>query len=57
MPSSFRLPETGIQLEDLEKSLLTQALQLAQGNKTRAAALLGLSRDTFRYRLEKFGIE
>jgi transcriptional regulator with PAS, ATPase and Fis domain len=56
-PSSFRLPETGIQLEDLEKSLLTQALQLAEGNKTRAAALLGLSRDTFRYRLEKFGIE
>jgi transcriptional regulator with PAS, ATPase and Fis domain len=57
LPSSFRLPETGIQLEDLEKSLLTQALQLAEGNKTRAAALLGLSRDTFRYRLEKFGIE
>jgi transcriptional regulator with PAS, ATPase and Fis domain len=57
LPGSFRLPETGIQLEDLEKSLLTQALQLAQGNKTRAAALLGLSRDTFRYRLEKFGIE
>jgi transcriptional regulator with PAS, ATPase and Fis domain len=57
LPSSFRLPETGIQLEDLERSLLTQALQLAQGNKTRAAALLGLSRDTFRYRLEKFDIE
>jgi DNA-binding NtrC family response regulator len=57
LPSAFRLPETGIQLEDLEKSLLTQALQLAQGNKTRAAALLGLSRDTLRYRLEKFGIE
>ncbi len=57
LPSSFRLPEDGIQLEDLERSLLTQALQLAQGNKTRAAALLGLSRDTFRYRLEKFGIE
>ncbi|MCI0699305.1 sigma-54-dependent Fis family transcriptional regulator [candidate division KSB1 bacterium] len=57
LPSSFRLPETGVQLEDLEKSLLTQALQLAQGKKARAAALLGLSRDTFRYRLEKFGIE
>ncbi len=57
LPSAFRLPESGIQLEDLERSLLTQALQLAEGNKTRAAALLGLSRDTFRYRLEKFGIE
>jgi DNA-binding NtrC family response regulator len=57
LPSSFRLPDEGIQLEDLEKTLLTQALQRAHGNKTRAATLLGLSRDTFRYRLEKFGIE
>ncbi len=53
---SFLLPEPGIQLEELEKSLLQQALQRAHGNKTRAAALLGLSRDTFRYRLEKFDI-
>ncbi|MDZ7290154.1 MAG: sigma-54 dependent transcriptional regulator [candidate division KSB1 bacterium] len=53
----FVLPEGGIQLEELEKSLLIQALQRASGNKTRAATLLGLSRDTFRYRLEKFGIE
>lgn len=55
--SDFVLPETGIQLEEVEKSFLTQALALAQGNKTRAASLLGLSRDTFRYRLEKYGIE
>ncbi|MGH7495984.1 MAG: sigma-54 interaction domain-containing protein [bacterium] len=53
----FRLPAAGLALEELEKSLLTQALEYAKGNKTRAAALLGLSRDTFRYRLEKFGIE
>jgi transcriptional regulator with PAS, ATPase and Fis domain len=57
LPASFRLPENGIQLEELEKSLLSQALALAEGNKTRAAALLGLTRDTFRYRLEKFGID
>lgn len=54
---SFVLPESGIQLEEVEKSFLTQALTLAQGNKTRAAALLGLTRDTFRYRLEKYSIE
>ncbi len=53
----FRLPEAGIALEEVEKSFLTQALTLAQGNKTRAAALLGLTRDTFRYRLEKYEIE
>lgn len=53
---SFLLPEQGLQLEELEKSLLQQALERAHGNKTRAATLLGLSRDTFRYRLEKFDI-
>jgi transcriptional regulator with PAS, ATPase and Fis domain len=57
LPDLVSLPAGGIQLEELEKSLLTQALQRANGNKTRAATLLGLSRDTFRYRLEKFGIE
>jgi transcriptional regulator with PAS, ATPase and Fis domain len=56
-PADFQLPPSGIQLEELEKSLLAQALQQTQGNKTRAAALLGLTRDTLRYRLEKFGIE
>ncbi len=55
--TGFHLPEAGIQLEEVEKSFLTQALTLAQGNKTRAATLLGLTRDTFRYRLEKYGIE
>jgi DNA-binding NtrC family response regulator len=53
----FALPEEGIRLEDIERSLLEQALEHADGNRTKAARLLGLSRDTFRYRLEKFGIE
>jgi len=57
LPGFVSLPADGIHLEDLEKSLLTQALERCNGNKTRAATLLGLSRDTFRYRLEKFGIE
>ena len=55
--TDFVLPEAGIQLEEVEKSFLTQALTLAQGNKTRAATLLGLTRDTFRYRLEKYALE
>ncbi len=55
--TSFVLPEAGIELEEVEKSFLTQAFTLAQGNKTRAAALLGLTRDTFRYRLEKYALE
>jgi DNA-binding NtrC family response regulator len=52
----FRLPAAGIDLESLEKDLIRQALDQARGNKTRAAALLGLTRDTLRYRLEKYGI-
>jgi DNA-binding NtrC family response regulator len=52
----FALPKEGIRLEELERDLLIQALDLAGGNRTRAARLLGLSRDTLRYRLEKFRI-
>ena len=50
------LPPNGVQLEQLERELITQALERAAGNKTSAARLLGLSRDTLRYRLEKYGI-
>jgi len=50
----FRLPPAGIDLEELEKDLLRQALRRTRGNKTRAAQLLGLSRDTLRYRIEKY---
>ncbi len=42
--SAFRLPETGLSLEELEKSLVLQALDMAKGNKTKAAVLLGISR-------------
>jgi transcriptional regulator with PAS, ATPase and Fis domain len=52
----FELPAGGVQLEDVEKSLVLQALDRAHGNQTRAAALLGLHRDQIRYRIEKFGL-
>jgi len=52
----YRLPAGGINLEDLEKDLIQQAVEQSRGNKTRAAELLGLSRDTLRYRLEKYDI-
>ena len=53
----FVIPEGGLQFEDLERSLLVQALKKSGGSQTGAARLLGLSRDTLRYRLEKFGID
>ena len=56
MSQAFKLPPAGISLEELERSLVEQALARAQGNQTRAAALLGLNRDQVRYRIEKFNL-
>ncbi|MEZ4588294.1 MAG: sigma-54 dependent transcriptional regulator [Gemmatimonadales bacterium] len=53
----FRLPPGGIVLEALERDLIRQALEESRGNKTRAAGLLGLTRDTLRYRIEKHGLD
>jgi DNA-binding NtrC family response regulator len=54
---TFKLSEKGIDLNELEKKLLLQALELAKGNKTKAAKLLNLSPPTFYYRLEKYGLK
>ncbi len=50
------LPETGVNLGDMEKELLMRTLQKFDGNQSRAASFLQLSRRTFAYRLEKHGI-
>ena len=55
-PTQFRLPAEGVNLEDVERQLLTQALDRANGNQTQAAHLLGINRDQVRYRIEKFGL-
>ncbi len=55
--AGFKLPAEGINLEDLERQLLLQALERAGGNQTQAAGLLGINRDQVRYRIEKFGIQ
>jgi DNA-binding NtrC family response regulator len=51
------LPSGGIDLEQLEHSLVVQALERTGWNQTKAAALLGLNRDQIRYRIEKFHLE
>jgi two-component system response regulator AtoC len=50
---SFPLPANGVSLEDVEMSLVKQAIERSKGNQTRAAELLGISRDQLRYRLKK----
>jgi DNA-binding protein Fis len=52
----FELPPGGLNLEELERSLVMQALDRTGGNQTRAAALLSVHRDQIRYRIEKFGL-
>jgi DNA-binding NtrC family response regulator len=43
-------------LDEVERSLISRALDQSQGNVTRAARILGISRDTLRYRIEKYKI-
>jgi len=51
------LPPQGVDLGQWEKSVIEQAMREAGGNQTKAARRLGISRDTLRYRLRKFGLQ
>jgi DNA-binding NtrC family response regulator len=54
--ADFTLPETGLHLDALEADLIHQALNRTQGNRSQSARLLGLSRDTLIYRMQKHGV-
>ncbi|TYO97135.1 two component Fis family sigma54 specific transcriptional regulator [Geothermobacter ehrlichii] len=54
-PIGFQLPPEGIDIEDVERELIRQALELADGNQSKAAKKLNLGIDAFRYRMKKFG--
>ena len=53
---AFSLPPDGVVLDDLNRDLIEQALAMTNGNQVQAARLLGLTRGTLRYRLDKYGI-
>ncbi len=53
----LNMPEEGLSLEELEKSLIVKALERHKGNQTRAAEYLGITRPTLIYRMEKFGLK
>jgi len=56
-PSARREPTQGrLSLEELERQAIVQALEESSHNQVRAAKLLGISRDTLRYRMKKFGL-
>ncbi|MEZ4237622.1 MAG: sigma-54 dependent transcriptional regulator [Myxococcota bacterium] len=50
----FVLPEDGVELDQVERGLIQQALARTNGNQSAAARLLGISRYALRYRMEKF---
>jgi DNA-binding NtrC family response regulator len=54
-PVGFRLPPEGIDIEDVERELIRQALEISEGNQSKAAKKLSLGIDAFRYRMKKFG--
>ena len=53
--SAFRLPPEGIDIEEVEKELIRQALEITEWNQSKAAKKLNLGIDAFRYRMKKFG--
>lgn len=55
-PASLHLPEQGVDLVLLERQLIEEALDRTGGNQTHAARLLGLTRQTLIYRMQKYGI-
>jgi DNA-binding NtrC family response regulator len=50
------LPE-GLSLDQYEQEIIREALRRADGNKSQAARLLGLTRNALRYRLTQMGLE
>ena len=55
-PSARPRPVPNLDLEQMERSAVQTALTHTRGNVSRAAGLLGVTRDTLRYRMSKFGL-
>jgi two-component system NtrC family response regulator len=53
----LNLPDEGLSLEELEKDLISKALEKHKGNQTRAAEYLRITRPTLIYRMEKYGLK
>ncbi|MBA4372423.1 MAG: DNA-binding response regulator [Thermodesulfovibrio sp.] len=54
--ASISIPPGGIDIEQVEKELIRQALEVTKWNQTKAAKLLTLTRDALRYRMQKFAL-
>ena len=56
-PARAARPSVEATLPEMERQALVNALEASEGNITQAARDLGISRDTLRYRIEKYGLE
>jgi len=56
LDEGYVIPRGGMVFEEFERDLVIQALHRTNGNRTRAAKLLGMKRDQIRYRIEKFDL-
>jgi DNA-binding NtrC family response regulator len=54
--AAFKLPDGGYGLREMEEQMVRQALEKTDGNQSRAAELLDISRDSLRYKMKKFGL-
>jgi transcriptional regulator with PAS, ATPase and Fis domain len=52
---AYKLPPEGVDIEEVERDLIRQALETSDGNQSKAAKKLNLGIDAFRYRMKKFG--
>jgi DNA-binding NtrC family response regulator len=52
----YHIPPDGINFEELERTLIVQAMERSGWVISKAAPLLGMTYKTLQYRLEKFGI-
>ncbi|MEW6374954.1 MAG: sigma-54 dependent transcriptional regulator [Thermodesulfobacteriota bacterium] len=52
----LEIPEEGLPLEEVEREVIKKALAMTEGNLSKAARMLHVTRDTLRYRIKKLGI-
>ena len=55
-PPEGEPPQETLELAQVERDLMSQALERTGWNVTRAARILGITRDTLRYRIDKHGL-
>jgi two-component system, NtrC family, response regulator AtoC len=53
---AIKIPDSGIDLYQVEKELIQQALTKASGNQSKASRLLSITRDTLRYKMKKYDL-